>query len=101
MQDLGRGGFVRSRRSRSGGLKLARPAQKITLGEVVGHLEQRFAIVECLRADGGACVLTPRCRLKPRLMAAQEAFLTELERSTVADCAIAGEGSGGSFVAAG
>ncbi|TNF18265.1 MAG: Rrf2 family transcriptional regulator [Rhodobacteraceae bacterium] len=87
VQDLGRGGFVNSQRGRSGGLQLARPAQTITLGEVVRHLEQRFAMVECLREDGGSCVLKPRCRLKPRLAAAREAFMSELDRSTVADCA--------------
>ncbi|WP_320178976.1 Rrf2 family transcriptional regulator [Roseovarius pacificus] len=92
VQDLGRGGFVRSRRGRSGGLQLARPPQTITLGEVVRHLEQRFAIVECFREDGGSCTLKPRCRLKPRLAAAREAFMSELDRSTMADCAWSGDG---------
>lgn len=92
VQDLGRGGFVNSQRGRNGGLQLARPAQTITLGEVVRHLEQRFAIVECFQADGGSCVLKPRCRLKPRLAAAREAFMSELDQSTVADCALTGGG---------
>lgn len=92
VRDLGRGGFVSSQRGRSGGLQLARPPQTITLGEVVRHLEQRFAIVECFREDGGSCVLKPRCRLRPRLAAAREAFISELDRSTVADCAWPGDG---------
>lgn len=87
VRDLGRGGFVRSQRGRSGGLTLARPAQAITVGEVVRHLEQRFAMVECFRADGGACVLKPQCHLRPRLAAAQEAFMSELDKTTLADCA--------------
>lgn len=87
VSDLVRGGFVKSRRGRSGGLTLARPAQTITVGEVVRHLEQRFAIVECFRADGGACVLKPQCFLRPRLAAAQEAFISELDKTTLADCA--------------
>lgn len=93
VRDLGRGGFVRSQRGRSGGLTLARPAQAITVGEVVRHLEQRFAIVECFRADGGACVLTPQCRLRPQLVAAQEAFMSELDKTTLADCAWRGSQS--------
>ncbi|MHA1559494.1 MAG: RrF2 family transcriptional regulator [Alphaproteobacteria bacterium] len=92
VQDLGRGGFVRTQRGRSGGLALARPPQAITLGDVVRHLEQRFAIVECFRADGGACALQPRCRLKPLLAAAREAFMAELDRTTLADCAWPGDG---------
>ncbi len=87
VQDLGRGGFVVSKRGRNGGLRLARSAQTITVGEVVRYLEQRFAIAECFQADGGACVLKPLCRLKPRLAAAREAFMADLDRSTVADCA--------------
>lgn len=91
VQDLGRGGFVNSQRGRNGGLRLAKPPQTITLGDVVRHLEQRFAMVECFREDGGACVLKPRCRLKPRLDAAREAFMSELDRSTVAECAWPGD----------
>ncbi|QYX57207.1 Rrf2 family transcriptional regulator [Roseovarius sp. SCSIO 43702] len=91
VRELGRGGFVSSQRGRRGGLKLSRPPQTITLGEVVRHLEQRFAIVECFREDGGSCVLKPLCRLKPRLAAAREAFMSELDRSTVADCAWPGD----------
>ncbi|MDA7430851.1 Rrf2 family transcriptional regulator [Primorskyibacter aestuariivivens] len=100
VRDLGRGGFVSSRRGRSGGLQLTRPAQTITLGEVVRHLEQRFAIVECFREGGGSCVLRPRCQLKPRLAAARDAFMSELDRSTVADCAWHGGGPDGPAIAA-
>ena len=90
VQDLVRGGFVTTQRGASGGVRLARPASTITLGEVVRFLEQRYAITECFRADGGACLLTPRCRLKPRLAAAREAFLVELNKTTIAACAFPG-----------
>ena len=97
VSDLGRGGFLRSERGRSGGLRLMRPADEITLGEVVRHLERKFAIVECFRADGGECVLKPHCRLRPQLAAAREAFhqaataapaiMAELDRTTIEECA--------------
>lgn len=87
VQDLAGGGFITTRRGAGGGISLARDAAQIGLGSVVRHLERRFALVECCQADGGNCVLKPRCRLKPRLLAAQEAFLKDLDRSTVADCA--------------
>ncbi len=94
VQDLARGGFVTTQRGAGGGIRLARPADAITLGEVVRFLEQRYAIVECFRADGGACLLTPRCRLKSQLAAAREAFLAELDKTSVADCAYPGPGPG-------
>ncbi len=91
VQDLARGGFITTQRGSGGGIALARDADSIRLGEVVRHLERRFALVECFQADGGECVLKPRCRLKARLAAAREAFFDELDRSTVADCAWHGD----------
>jgi Rrf2 family nitric oxide-sensitive transcriptional repressor len=86
VRDLADGGFITTRRGIGGGFALARPPQSITLGEVVRALEGE-ALVECFRPDGGACVLTSRCRLKARLAAAREAFLRELDATTLAECA--------------
>ena len=87
VQELVRGGFVATRRGAGGGILLARPADEIGLGRVVRHLERRFALVECAQEDGGNCILNPLCRLNPRLLAARQTFLKDLDRSTVADCA--------------
>ena len=87
VRDLAAGGFVTTQRGAGGGFRLTRPAGAITLGEVVRTLEQRHALVECFRDDGGDCVLRPRCRLKLRLAAAREAFMRELDATTLADCA--------------
>src|SRR4029077_10383054 len=81
------GGFISTQRGAGGGFCLARPPQSITIGEVVRALEARHALVECFRGDGGGCVLTPRCRLKTRLAAAREAFMRELDATTLAECA--------------
>ena len=86
VRDLADGGFIATQRGVGGGFSLARPPQSITLGEVVRALEGE-ALVECFREDGGACVLTPRCRLKTKLAAAREAFLRELDTTTLAECA--------------
>lgn len=87
VRDLAKAGFIMTRRGAGGGFRLARPPEAITLGQVVRALEQREALAECFRADGGACVLTPQCLLKGRLAAAQEAFLRELDGTPLADCA--------------
>ncbi|HWM48319.1 MAG TPA: Rrf2 family transcriptional regulator [Xanthobacteraceae bacterium] len=94
VRDLADGGFVVTQRGSGGGFRLARPAQSITLGDVVRTLEQRYALVECFRSDGGTCVLSPRCRLKSRLAAAREAFMRELDGTTLAECAYTGTGGG-------
>jgi Rrf2 family nitric oxide-sensitive transcriptional repressor len=90
VRDLADGGFVATQRGAGGGFRLARSPHSITLGEIVRTLEQRHALVECFRDDGGTCVLTPRCRLKLRLARAREAFLQELDATTLAECAYPG-----------
>ena len=87
VRKLADAGYVRTQRGAAGGFQLARPAESIRLGEVVRDLEADQPIVECFRADGGDCLLTPRCRLRKRLAAAREAFLAELDRTALADCA--------------
>lgn len=87
VRELARAGILRTRRGASGGFELARAPESVTLGEVVRLLERRQALVECFRADGGQCALTPRCRLRRRLMSATEAFLRELDETTLAECA--------------
>ena len=87
VRDLADSGFISTQRGAGGGFSLARPPQSITLGEVVRTLEKQQGLVECFRSDGGACVLTPRCRLKAKLAAAREAFMRELDATTLAECA--------------
>ncbi|MGE5151673.1 MAG: RrF2 family transcriptional regulator [Rhodospirillaceae bacterium] len=87
VRGLAEAGYVTTQRGAAGGFRLARTPQSITLGQVVRDLEEEQPLVECFRADGGACVLTPRCRLKKRLASAQQAFLDELDATTLAECA--------------
>ncbi|MEQ1669837.1 MAG: Rrf2 family transcriptional regulator [Hyphomicrobium sp.] len=87
VRELADAGFVATQRGGGGGFRLAKPADSISIGTVVRRLEDRHALVECFRSDGGNCVLTPKCRLKRKLAAASDAFLKELDKSSLADCA--------------
>lgn len=82
---LGREKFLETVRGRAGGLRLARPSQDISVGDVVRRMEADFAIVECFPGGGGGCLITSGCRLKGVLHEALEAFLSVLDRSTLAD----------------
>lgn len=88
LQRLAQAGVVETRRGGGGGAVLARPASEIRLGGVVRLLEEGQPLVDCLRADGGACTLRGGCRLKSRLRAAEAAFLAELDSSTLAEIAL-------------
>ena len=83
---LGKAGYIATQRGSGGGFRLARPAEEIRLGDVVRRFEATQPLVECFRADGGACVMTPGCTLRHRLAAAREAFLAELDRTSLAEC---------------
>jgi Rrf2 family nitric oxide-sensitive transcriptional repressor len=89
-QGLGGAGLVRSHRGKLGGVALALAPAAIRIGAVVRALEVDQPLVECCRADGGACVLTPACRLRAMLLGAEQAFLAELDRFSLADCRIPG-----------
>jgi Rrf2 family nitric oxide-sensitive transcriptional repressor len=86
IQDLAAAGLVRTRRGAGGGVELAAAPAAIRLGEVVRRFEAGQALVECFRPDGGACCLSPDCRLKGVLGQARQAFLARLDATTLADC---------------
>lgn len=88
VQRLVRGGIVTTRRGAGGGATLARRPDDIRLGEVVRLLEEGQALVECFAPGGGSCSISGYCRLQGRLQAAEQAFLDELDRSTLADIAL-------------
>ena len=84
---LTRAGYLQAVRGRSGGLRLARPADEIRLGDVIRKTEPDFALVECFASDS-QCVIGGCCRLPPVLNRALAAFLSELDRHTVASIAL-------------
>ena len=88
MQRLGHGGIVATRRGGGGGATLARGLQEITVGDIVRLLEEGQPLVECFTAKGGDCTINGCCRLKARLRRAEAAFLSDLDRSTLADIAL-------------
>lgn len=88
MGALANAGFIETRRGKGGGAVLAEPASKMRLGDIVAVLEDRSVLVECFAADGGACVVTPVCRLKNILGGARTRFIADLNEYSLADCAL-------------
>lgn len=78
-------GFVATTRGRSGGVGLACPPDRINLGQLVRRMEDDFALVECLKADGGHCVISPACRLKGVVREALDAYLRVFDKYSLAD----------------
>jgi Rrf2 family nitric oxide-sensitive transcriptional repressor len=82
---LGVAGYLDTARGRSGGLRLARPAADINLGDVVRHTEQDMALVPCMTPVDAACAIRPSCLLKRALDRATAAFLDVLDEYALSD----------------
>lgn len=84
VQTLVNAGLLDSVRGRGGGLRLAKPAAAIGLGEVVRATEEDFALVECFDRQNNRCVVTSGCTLKSLLHQALAAFMRVLDQHTLA-----------------
>lgn len=85
VQQLGAQGLLDTTRGRGGGMRLAKAARDICLGDVVRFTETDFAMVECFEAQSNRCGLSPHCKLKGVLQKATQSYLTVLDRVTLAD----------------
>jgi Rrf2 family nitric oxide-sensitive transcriptional repressor len=82
---LGVAGYVDTVRGRNGGLRLAKPAKAIGLGEVVRHTEPDMAIVMCFEPINAECAILPYCVLRKALDRARDAFVKVLDDYTLSD----------------
>ena len=85
LRDLG---HVETTRGRSGGIRLAKAPEEIAVGTLVRATEEDFSLAECMQAGGRACAISPACRLKGMLHEALGAFLTVLDKYTLADIVV-------------
>ena len=82
LRDLG---LVETTRGRAGGIRLARAPREIGIGALVRATEEEFSLAECMQAGGRTCAISPACRLKGMLHEALGAFLSVLDKYTLAD----------------
>ena len=86
VNELSQNGFVDAVRGRAGGVRLARPPQEISVGQLVRMAEKDFAIVPCHdEGKDSHCAILPACKLKRGMRRAIEAFMHELDNMTLAE----------------
>ena len=85
VRTLSQKGYVAVSAGRSGGVRLARDARHIRLGDVVRDAETNLKLVECFDASTNTCPILSVCELKPVLAEALGAFLSVLDRYTLED----------------
>lgn len=82
-QSLSKTGLIRSYRGVKGGFSLGRPADEITIREVVEHIQGPYYIAKCLGGDN----LCDRvdCPIKVLLQKTQTAMMDIFSQHTIAD----------------
>ncbi|QDH15759.1 Rrf2 family transcriptional regulator [Oecophyllibacter saccharovorans] len=89
---LGQEGFIQTIRGRSGGIRLARPPEEISLLDVISHTEGDLVLLGCMREGTSKasnkefeCLLECGCAMKNVLNKARLAFLKTFSGKTLAD----------------
>jgi Rrf2 family nitric oxide-sensitive transcriptional repressor len=77
-------GYIQTTRGRTGGFTLARSPEQIRVGDVVRRTESGM-LVECFDRHTNTCPIAQACGLKGVLAEAFAAFLTTLDRYSIAD----------------
>ncbi|MGM8909746.1 Rrf2 family transcriptional regulator [Psychrobacter sp. 1U1] len=109
IHQLGQLGYIESVRGKNGGIRLAYAPKDINLGVLIKQIEPDFDLVECFATPVSSedrkprsiglpitlideevnksvgCVITPVCQLKGVFFEALTAFITVLEKYTLAD----------------
>jgi Rrf2 family protein len=82
---LVRAGFITTTRGRAGGLKLARPPAKISIGDVLRVTEATYVEAECVGGTSLACGIKRAAPINRVLGDAMKAFVAVLDDYTLAD----------------
>lgn len=85
VHDLGRNGYLETRRGIGGGFTLALPPEEIVVGRIVRSGEKSGTVIDCVERREGQCRLYPACRLKGALDEAAAAFFKVLDGYSLAD----------------
>ena len=83
VNDLVTAGYLEGVRGRNGGIRLAKPASQINIGEVVRHTEGGFDLVDC-----GSCLIARACGFTGVLHRALIAFMEVLDGYSLEDVMI-------------
>src|SRR3989442_3958900 len=88
LNDLKSAGLVESKRGVAGGYRLRRPPQRITLAEIIRHVEGPLAPVSCVSErfyEKCSCPDETRCAIRSVMKEVRDAVVNIVENLTVAD----------------
>ena len=88
LNDLKSAGVVESKRGISGGYRLAKAPEKVTLAHVIRHMEGALAPVSCVSEgfyEKCSCPDEAKCAIRSVMKEVRDAVVKIAERITVAD----------------
>ena len=83
--ELGAAGYIETIRGRGGGMRLAKPAESVRLGDIVRRTEPDMALVTCFEPAEAPCAIKRCCVLRGALERARAAFNDVLDDYSLAD----------------
>ena len=84
LKALAHGGLVTASRGAAGGYRLARPAESISIAEVVAAIDGAIGVTQCT-IHGPDCTRTDFCSTKPHWKRINDAVGTALQAMTLAE----------------
>lgn len=88
VHSLAKHDYIITKKGKNGGMSLSQSPNKLNVGDIVRTLEPNFYIVECFNTVENSCNITSICQLKHAFSDAYQAFISELNKYTLADIAI-------------
>lgn len=85
LKQLSRAGLLESQRGVHGGYALARPAEAISVVEIIGALEGPIAMTECIDGAPGDCEHEPSCPVRSNWHRINQAIREALDGITLAE----------------
>ncbi|KPA20638.1 HTH-type transcriptional repressor NsrR [Shimia sp. SK013] len=83
INQLAQMGVLNTQRGRNGGLRLARPAAEIEIGDIFRTMEAPVPLAECFADVDNSCPLVDACRLRVALTEALGVFYARLDQVTL------------------
>jgi len=85
LKALAQDGLLESQRGTKGGYALVRPAEEISVAEIIRALEGPIALTECAVDAGGSCEIEPSCPTRTNWVRINHAVIGALEGITLSE----------------
>jgi len=84
--DLARSGLIRTYLGPHGGLQLSRPAEEISMYDIIEAIEGSISLTTCL-TDDDDCPLEPECSVRGSWERLQSLMIAEMKNTSMAELA--------------